>query len=406
MQPRQPVHRGKITADAVLTPRRVAAHKATTQRPAADQIAGSSKSSFRRAAADVVPRGQSAGGDSSSSTTASALKTPLEKLLDSRVTSTSTLITSPQSLVQRYSSRGGEMGSTWSQEMPSPILFASNKPTGTADAAILNRWITSALDRYAAKMAAGEGQPATLPQMVDELVPLLSLGLHELTRQVTQKCAERGVILEKIWRTYVELFDRALAETRELLRFHKQRTWRVEDALKRASSELEAAQRTHPLQIEKLSTTLSSKFMQRQEELEGLLKSVRKENSYLREVVKDHVNSTRSWFPRFDDYSKSSIHDMLVGACPELPATTTPESRIAADFKRILLAMPADARRRVGFFVSSLLGLRGTEWVENPDTVESLTERKEHNAWQIGLLEERIQELENKSPKHKRQHIK
>lgn len=277
--------------------------------------------------------------------------------------------------------------------MPSPMCFPANKPSSRADADILNRWVTGSLDRYAAKMAAGEEETTHFSQRVDELVPLLSLGLHEVVRQVNQHCIERGVVLEKIWKTYVELFDRALAETRALLRFHRARTARVNDALENTNKQLRKLQNKHPEQLAKLTRTLSVKFVQRQEELEATLKKVRHENTVMSQLIRTHTDSTRSWFPLFDKYKNSAFKAALLLSPAGIPATTTPESKLAADLKRILLAMPFEARRRVGFFVSSLLGLRGTEMLENAETIESLTERKEHNIWKIGLLEEQIKEL-------------
>jgi hypothetical protein len=280
--------------------------------------------------------------------------------------------------------------------MPSPVLFATGKPSSKADAAILNRWITDVLDRYAEKMAAGEEESTSLNQRVDELVPILSLGLHELTRQVSKECAERGVVLEKIWRTYVELFDRSLKETRALLRFHKARSQRVSEALDETHEALAEVKQKLPSQMDKLHQTLSSKFAHRSEELESLLKSTKKENAAMEQLIEVHKDATKSWFPSFEKYSGSSHRVILQGACAELPSSTTPESRMAADFKRILLALPPEARRKIGFYVSSLLGIRGTELVDNGETVESLSDRIEHNTWKIGVMEEKIKALQER----------
>lgn len=281
--------------------------------------------------------------------------------------------------------------SEWSEEMPSVILFPSNKPSSRADAVILDQWVTNALTKYADKMSGGS--EVDLPKVVDELVPILSIGLHELVRQVTHHCLERGVVLEKIWRTYVELFERALAETRALLRFHKARTLRVEEGLARTRGELEEVQQRHPEQIEKLSKTLATKFAQRQEELEDQLRQLRNENTVLKQHLQEHSCSVAAWFPLFEDYKNSTYRETLQATGPGMPSATTPEARIATDFKRILQTLPAEGRRRVGFFVSSLLGLRGSQLVDNPETVEGLMERKDHNAWKIDLLTARLKEL-------------
>jgi len=284
--------------------------------------------------------------------------------------------------------------SEWSEEMPSVILFPSNKPSSRADAVILDQWVTNSLTRYAEKIANSSTEAGPeLPKVVDELVPILSIGLHEVVRQVTHHCLERGVVLEKIWRTYVELFERALAETRALLRYHKARTLRVEEGLARTRGELEEVQQRHPEQIEKLSKTLAAKFAQRQEELEDQLRQLRNENAVLKQHLQEHSSSVAAWFPLFEGYKNSGYRETLQSTGPGLPSTTTPEARIAADFKRILQTLPAEGRRRVGFFVSSLLGLRGSQLVENPETVEGLMERKDHNAWKIDLLTTRLKEL-------------
>jgi hypothetical protein len=257
---------------------------------------------------------------------------------------------------------------------------------------VLSQWITSALGRYADKLSIAGDEEGNLSQVVDEMVPILSIGLHEVVRQVTQHCLERGVVLEKIWRTYIELFERALSETRALLRFHKDRTMRVQEEHERVKQELRGVQRRHPEQIEKLSNTLMNKFSQRQEELEEQLRSLRYENNVLKLHLEEQAQSVKAWFPLFDTYKDSYFKHTLLISHPTFPSSTQPESRLASDFKRIITAMPEEGRRRVSFFVSSLLGLRATD-VNDQETVESLTEQRDHNAWQIDRLQERIKEL-------------
>jgi len=290
-----------------------------------------------------------------------------------------------------------KISSGWHEGMPTPLIFPTGKLPSHADAAMLDKWITSVLDRYAEKMAAQGNKGTSVTESVDELVPALSLGLHELTRQVSQLCAERGVVLEKIWRTYVELFEKTLAQTRALLRFHHTRTQRVKDELRRSADELAEKKQRHPDQVHKLSSTLAVKFEQRQEELGTLLKNVKRENEILKQAIQEQTDGSRSWFPQFGKYKDSHFRIALQGVIPELPSSTTPEARIAADFKRILIALPPDARRRVGFFVSSLLGIRGTDLVEHQETLESISERKDHNAWKINLLERRVRELRERA---------
>merc|ERR1719271_2342138 len=113
---------------------------------------------------------------------------------------------------------------------------------------ILDRWVTDALGKFATRMNTKED----LSDAVEELVPFLSIGLHEIVRQVTHHCVERGVVLEKIWRPYVELFDRVLKEMKASLRLHKSRTQRVQEDLDLTNTELEDVRQKHPQQMKKL----------------------------------------------------------------------------------------------------------------------------------------------------------
>jgi len=333
------------------------------------------------------------------------LRPPLARLLDRQLQSVSTFVSSTQTLQQLGDTVHGKSGmattSQWSEEMPSVIMFPTNRPCSRADAVVLNRWITHALGRYADKLSGSTSEDGNLSQVVDELIPILSIGLHEVVRQVTQHCLERGVVLEKIWRTYVELFERALSETRGLLRFHKSRSMRVHEEHARVDHELRSVTQRHPEQIEKLSKTLLNKFVQRQEELEEQLRSLKHENTVLKQHLDEHTNSVTAWFPLFRIYKTSMYHATLMSTVPAVPVNTTPESRIAADFKRIITALPVEGRRRVGLFVSTLLGLRSTETAEaeEDETEESLEEQKEHNAWTIDRLQNRIEELREKGLK-------
>mmetsp|Transcript_42317 Transcript_42317/g.131658 ORF Transcript_42317/g.131658 Transcript_42317/m.131658 type:complete len:258 (-) Transcript_42317:16-789(-) len=249
--------------------------------------------------------------------------------------------------------------------------------------------VTSAFVSYAQRSMDSQGEE-DLIRTVEELVPILSIGLHEVVRQVTQHCLERGVVLEKIWRTYVELFERALGETRASLKRNKEKTMRVQADLARARAELSELQERHPEQIEKLSKMLERKFVKRKEEITDLLRSTSQENAALRRHLAEQHTSVATWFPHFANYKDSTYRQQLHVEKGIQPSATSVEARLAADFRRILRAMPPEGRRRVGFFVSSLLGLRSRMPY---DTVEALQERKNQNGWKIKQLEERLSQL-------------
>lgn len=331
-----------------------------------------------------VPRGAAA----------SPQRQPLERLLDRRMQSVSTFVSSAASVgfPGAQTARETRQLSAWSEMMPEAILFPANKPSSRADAEVLDRWVTSSFQSYAQRQMNAKDSVEDLSKTVQELVPILSIGLNEVVRQVSQHCLERGVVLEKIWRTYVELFGESLAEAREALWRQKEKTAKCEADLQRIRDEAAELKAKHPAQLEKLKQTLTTKFDQRQNELVQQLTNTRSENRALKIHLEEQTAKQSAWFPLFPMYKDSKFRRALLGkAGAELPKTTPVEARLGADFRRILSSLPPDVRRRIGFFVSSLLGFRcvGLSAV----TAEALQERKQLNAKKIEQLKARLREL-------------
>ncbi|CAE8641517.1 unnamed protein product, partial [Polarella glacialis] len=172
---------------------------------------------------------------------------PFERLLDRRLQSVSTFISSTASFGSqtarepRHKSQNLSQ-SQWSADMPQAILFPANKPSSRADAKVLDQWVSTSFANYAQRSFVASkdaNSEEDLTRAVEELVPILSIGLNEIVRQVSQHCLERGLVLEKIWRTYVELFERALADARATLKRQKERTSKLEAELVRIQNELE-----------------------------------------------------------------------------------------------------------------------------------------------------------------------
>eukprot|EP00930_Biecheleria_cincta_P073896 TRINITY_DN61158_c0_g1_i1.p1 TRINITY_DN61158_c0_g1~~TRINITY_DN61158_c0_g1_i1.p1 ORF type:complete len:412 (+),score=70.98 TRINITY_DN61158_c0_g1_i1:76-1236(+) len=337
------------------------------------------------------------------SSTARASSTPrplFERLLDSRLLSVSSFISSASGM-QIGTPFGSQSArdtrrheSSWSDDMPQAILFPANKPSSRADAQVLDQWVSTNFANYAQRFENSKFKDDSdehLTKAVEELVPVLSIGLNEIVRQVSQHCLERGLVLEKIWRTYVDLFDRALSESRQALRKQKERTARSETELARIRAELGELKARHPEQLERLSQTLSGKFNQRQEELVQQLTNIRGESRALGVHFDEQFAKLESWFPLFPRYKDSRYKRSLPRNTDGRIVAGPPEMKLAADFKRILAALPADVRRRVGFFISSLLGYRARG--VGSATTESLSERKDINSHKISQLEARLAEL-------------
>merc|ERR1719201_3224046 len=119
---------------------------------------------------------------------------------------------------------------------------------------MIDEWITDCFDRYLARSRLQREE--NLSAAVEELVPVLSIALHEVVRELTHECSERGIVVEKIWRTFVELFERVLRDVRGLLALHKRKTQDLEEALEGSREELDRLKSKYPAQVEKVRAAL------------------------------------------------------------------------------------------------------------------------------------------------------
>lgn len=238
-------------------------------------------------------------------------------------------------------------------------VFPSDCPSSRMDANLLDKWINESLQKYSAE-AAPKGREE-LAKVVEDLVPLLSTALHEVVRQVTHHCAERGVALEKIWRTYVELFDRVLRHLQSALLQQKQRTSEVQRELAAARSELHSLRKNHPENMHLLIEELEAQFAKKQQELEAELKKEEEENNNYKQMIRAQHREQEMWYPWFGEYHDSS----LKASVPQIPkalrrAATraeaeadnemeqSPEVAVAEDFKRLISTLPVEKRRQMG----------------------------------------------------------
>merc|ERR1719401_2652858 len=126
-------------------------------------------------------------------------------------------------------------------------VFPSNNPSSRTDAVRLDAWITRSLEMYKKTSTGGKED---LARAVEDLVPILSVALHEIVRQVTHHCTERGLVLEKIWQTYVSLFNRVLHEMQASLKSEQEKTTTIHAVLLKTRKELEGLKKSHPDQMQ------------------------------------------------------------------------------------------------------------------------------------------------------------
>lgn len=188
-------------------------------------------------------------------------------------------------------------------------VFPSNTPSSRTDAVLLDAWITRSLERYQQTSACAAKED--LARAVEDLVPILSVALHEIVRQVTHHCIERGVGLEKIWRTYVELFDRVLSQMQDALLAQKSKALEAQNVLAGAREELQGLRKSHPEQMHRVIAELEEKFSTRQQEFEDALKQAEEDNIRLKQELRTHHRELEMWYPSFGLYRESYIKNHI-----------------------------------------------------------------------------------------------
>jgi len=279
-------------------------------------------------------------------------------------------------------------------------IFPSATPSSRTDAIMLDAWITRSLELY---QVQNEDCRDDLAQTVDDLVPILSVALHEIVRQVTHFCPERGMALEKIWRTYVELFDRVLHEMQDSLRLHKEKTSQVQLVLGAANRDLQELRRSHPEQMQNVIAELEGKFAAQQQQVEEDLAKRDEDQVNLKTELRNHEHALKLWYPCFFLYRDSAIknhipqvqeptqgeyrrrsrvsstgnneeggaggstHNDRPNTEEDQEEAVLPEVAVAEDFKRLLAVLTPDKRKLIGKQIADVLCGPGHSCGSNAD---------------------------------------
>jgi len=125
------------------------------------------------------------------------------------------------------------------------VLFPSKVPAGRSDVLLLHAWVNDMVKRL-----KGGSEALGEEGVLKDAQLLFSVAFHEITRQVSVHCLERGHLMGKIWWSQMEVFQRltqlraadqaALAE----LRRENANANAERDALKAQVAELQQRLRT------------------------------------------------------------------------------------------------------------------------------------------------------------------
>lgn len=319
---------------------------------------------------------------------------PLYQLLDRRLQSLTDCVRARQATDKVQSiGQGMHNGQADGRDPPADALFGSNKPSNQDDARVLAHWLSCMFASHEQKKLARQSDTQDdLAHAVELLIPILSIALHEVVRQLTHHCLERSVVLEKVWRIHNDLFAKALTELRVSLREHRQGGAQTEASVQQSKREFEEAEEENPAQIKKVTTALTTKFERKMREINEQLQVYEDENDELANQRKEQLESRSLWFPGFDSYNGSCVQDTMAFV-PALPPSKTPEAGLVADFLRVLHALDPVRRRRVGISISESVGhsLGG----DRGQRMDELVTRRDCNAQCIEELEARVRMLEH-----------
>lgn len=234
------------------------------------------------------------------------------------------------------------------------LVFPSDQPSSRADAVHLDAWITRSL------VATGEGGEQQ-PMSMEEVVGTLSVAIREVSRQVTHHCPERGKALDRIWRTYVELFNRVMSSMRGLLSAQRRKTTRAQGQLVGLRDELKLLRKTHPEDMHRVISGLEESFSHQQKLLEERLKKAQEEGMRLKHELRAQHREIDSWFPSFGVFQDSPLRHQLsfLGRTSDARKRSvdeiSPDVAIAEDFKRLLSAIGPDKRKEMGQELASVI---------------------------------------------------
>mmetsp|Transcript_39732 Transcript_39732/g.84809 ORF Transcript_39732/g.84809 Transcript_39732/m.84809 type:complete len:576 (-) Transcript_39732:122-1849(-) len=318
-------------------------------------------------------------------------------------------------------------------------VFPSAVPSSRTDAILLDSWITRTLERHS-ELGVGAAKEE-LARALEDLVPILSTALHEIVRQVTHHCAERGIALEKIWRTYVELFDRVLHQLQDALRVQKRRTTEALGVLEKERQALQDVRDQHPQAMHKAIADLEAQFTSRQQEAETALKEVGEANAELKQELRLQHHELDVWVPGFHLYRDSYIRGHIpTTSRPKLQVRQSPEAEqppkepadgespagkaagaaeagaeeeevapevaIAEDFKRLLAVLAPEKRTLIGKELAFIMeagpdvapkakanGRRPSKTEKKPEAEKEEQDAKEALRAEIHAQEERIRAM-------------
>ena len=161
---------------------------------------------------------------------------------------------------------------------------------------------------------------------------IFAAGMHEIARQVSCNCAERGQLMMNVWSSVEALRERMLEIREERVRKAERETEQVKKDLAHAQERLQALEDVESSNAQKDADL--AKLMQSREQHLEMMKTLRAALASLEEQLRaSHASrkaaeaKLRTWLPHYDTYSSNAALEALEAheaASRELSAEVAP----------------------------------------------------------------------------------
>ena len=212
------------------------------------------------------------------------------------------------------------------------VVFPSMKPTGRHDVELLSNWLSQALGETNFQSNINNDNRS---QIVRNQLSKLQIGFREVVRQVAVTCHERGVLLDKIWKSMSDLLEYVMQQMQTTIMSCESRMGELNLRAGKHESDLLGMKSRHNDEVSILTQTIGYKWGQRLETVkQALIK-----NEIELESSSQLVAQVKTWFPSFSTYAPTVLSSLL----PPLnnsqlleQGLLLPEEALKNDIKRVV----------------------------------------------------------------------
>lgn len=175
---------------------------------------------------------------------------------------------------------------------------------------ILEKWMDQQLGQVEEELGFSI-HGGNIADAVQKIVPILSMGFREIVRQVSVSCIERGKLLDRIWKSFSDLFDRVLLEMKSTIENYEAKIAELEEENDEAEDLIKTLRSQHAEQQQKVVVGMEKRWSSK---LKPLQEATRKHEAHAiksTRKVKELETEILRWFPHWNLYRSSVLQNFL-----------------------------------------------------------------------------------------------